>query len=450
MRVLEDFSIQNKISFELLLNKYESFREKLILFDIEKLTNILNDENYGSEILNYIKKIYSRAKKVDQEYKEDIKRSTKILSFIDIHLKKDFLEISKNFIRDIQITNEYSSFLDLEYKKILIVESEDMPSIDKNIYKIEDFFKILSEAQIKLLKFLFILAKVGAYADNKTVIVADDILESIDNKNLINIINLIKIVLERKKPSFLFFTHDFEIFGMVNKILKVNKESSYIISRQEREIYFKNINTKDMTLEEYVRNKKHINHPIQIKILYFLVLCVYGRNLVERTLGDKSDAYIMITSILHLKTNSEEVISNINLIRNLKFLDFFSNDDIREIEEFSKEFSSYFGMVKNVFEYCKKTNIDKIELNIFLSLYGRLYIEEVILKKLTTNITERNTLLSSIKTYQTGALIKKYGNDININALNDYITKFIHINQGLSYLINIDSHILLKLINNIK
>lgn len=298
------------------------------------------------------------------------------------------------------------------------------------------------------------MARIGIYADNKTIILGDDIFDSFDNKNILYVISLLKKTIEFKRPLLMIFTHDIEIFGMLNRSLKIKTTSSFIMSRKLKEIEIKSIDLKNMNLEDYIRTKNNADLTIEMKVLYFFILSINGRNLIERTYGQDHECYITITNLLHIKENSYETILNISKIANFKFLDFFTTQDIKDIEDFSKRFKSYFSMVKNIFEYCKKSNIDKIELNIFFSLYGRLYIENTILKRLSKKGVNVKTLLSGIKTYQTGVLLneykKEYGTDFDINALNDYITKFIHINQGLSYLINIDNKVLLNLINNIK
>lgn len=448
MKILEEHAISKKIPIIEYLRNFSEYKDELKEIDKEKLTIILNENSIRQKLFRFYDEIFQIKRHFRLYYIEEIKENIKIVKHIKNGFKKYFSLLSGFIYHDIFSITQYSSFLNMKYERLYVFESNYKP---KSAYTFEHFINKCSTGQQKLLKFLFILAKIEN-ADRKTIIIGDDIFDSSDNKNFMNIIVLLKKVTEKRRPIILLFTHEFEIFGMINKILKVQETSSYIMHRnkEKHKIEFNSQSIKNLTLEEYLESKIKNNNDIQLKVLYFLVLCIYGRNLVERTLGDKSDIYTMITSLLHLKKNSKKIMSNANLIAKLKFFDNFSNEDIKEIEEFSKKFSNYFSMVKSVFMYCKKANIDKIELNIFLSLYGRLYIEQMIFKKITKNVKERNILLSSIKTYQTGYLLKKYGNDVNINALNDYITKFIHINQGLSYLINIDSKILFKLINNIK
>lgn len=445
IKIIEEHLIKNRIPLNVFLDNCLNYIDDLKKSDDSCLVDILFEEQIRIEIIDFY---VSFLKNINiNSSRNAIKYNNKILDFIEKNYNEDFKSISKSIFYKIDSNLEYSSFLNINYKRAYILEFHQNNS---HTYKIEDFLKKISEGQKKIFKWIFILAKIKIMADNKTIIIADDIFESFDNKNMINVMIAFYKIIKIRKPMLMFFSHDFEIFGLFNKILKVGKGSSFIISRNKKNLTIEPFSIKNMTLEEYIENKNPEKSPIQIKVLYFLVSCIYGRNLVERTLGQKNIYYEKLTSLLHIKINSKETLSKAHEISSLKFLDSFSNEDIQEIENFAKKFSSYYYMVRNIFNFTKTVNIGKIELNIFLSLYGRLCIEQKILKKLSKNVKERNLLLSKITTYQTGYLLNKYGSDVDINILNDYITKFIHINQGLSYLINIDSEYIYKLINNIK
>jgi hypothetical protein len=448
--ILENYGNIKKISTENIINNYEKFKESIFLFDEKRLTDIFSDEKIGKLILDYLKYSYDKSKNIIKDYRNKIKENNKIIEFINENLKKDFLLISDNFIRDIEITTTYNTFLNMNCNSIYLKKKGHHFA---NRYTVEDVIDKSSEGQVKLIKLLFILSKMGIEADNKTIVIADDIFDSFDNKNVINIMKILNKVLSIRKPILIFFTHDFEIFGSFNKFFKIKDESSFFISRDKETLEISNLNVKETTLEEYVVNKITDESPIQIKIIYFLVLSVYGRNLIERTLGQKNIYYESLTSLIHLKLNSLDTISSLEKIADLIFFNSFTVKDIDDIREYSKKFKNYFMMIKSIFTFTQENKIPKIELNIFLSLYARLYIEFIILNDLKKKGVNINNLLLNIKTYQTGYLLNEYkkneGDIIQINALNDYLTKFIHINQGLSYLINIDSGILIKLIKNI-
>jgi energy-coupling factor transporter ATP-binding protein EcfA2 len=449
--ILEHYGNENKISIENIINNYEKFKESIFLFDKTEVTEVLSDEKIGRFILDYLKYSYNKSKNIIKDYKNKIRKNNKIIEFINEHLRKDFLLISDNFIQDMEITNRYNTFLNMNCGSIYLKKKDHHFA---NRYTVEEIIDNSSEGQVKLIKLLFILSKIGIEADNKTIIIADDIFDSFDNKNTINVMKILNKVLSIRRPILIFFTHEFEIFGSFNKIFKINDVSSFFISRDKETLKISNLNVKETTLEEYVTNKLKAEIPIQIKIMYFLVLSVYGRNLIERTLGQKNIYYELLTSLIHLKLNSLDTISTLERIADLNFFNSFTVKDIEDIKEYSKKFKNYFMMIKSIFRFTQENKIPTIELNIFLSLYARLYIEFIILNDLKKKGVNINNLLLNIKAYQTGYLLNEYkkneGDIVQINILNDYLTKFIHINQGLSYLMNIDSGILIKLIKNIK
>lgn len=353
----------------------------------------------------------------------------------------------------INVVTKYNSFFDSTYSEIFIINKKD-----KHI-RLHDFLDNTSEGENKLVKLFFLLSEIKTFSNKETVIIADDIFNSFDNKNIIHIISLIKKIINIEKPIFILFTHDFEIFRIVNKDLNVKTKNSYILRRKNKNIYIENLGVKDGTLEEYIKGEIKIVKSNELSALYFLSCASCIREDVKRLLGSKSNYYKDLTSLLHIKKNSMSVLNDLSLLTTLNYFNIFKDekiDHITGIEFFSKKHTDYFSFLDEIYEYSIKNSIKEFEFNIFLALYGRILIERILLNKLIIIGYNETELLSGITTNQTTKLIELYelytlsAVPMSIINLNKYLTKFIHVSRTFSYLINLDNEILLDLIHLVK
>lgn len=445
IKELENYATQNNIEFGKIL-----YNKNLETEDSTSIINIFKNEKYGIEIINFFRKCFKKINTNKNRCKKIIKENNKNIEVFK-ELKPEFHFLYKDLFKDIIIEKKYNSFLDIEYNEILILNKKEKR------YPLHKFLNYTSEGEKKLIKLFFILTYIKQSANNKTIVIADDVFDSFDNKNVVNTIDLLNNFCLIKKPVLLLFTHDIEIFRVLNKRMKIDKECSYMITRKDTVMKFKAITIKEGTLEEYIQNFIEQEIPVEIKSLYLLCLLVYGRNLVERTFGMDKKYYLKITSLMHIKKDSKKILNKLKIFNKLFFMNIFSKKDILEIQEKTKNFNDYFLFLEHIYEYTKHHDLNDLELNIFFSLYGRILIENTILNKLKDKNIDIKKMLSGITSDQTGALITEYKNNFNVDKkeneiilLNNYITKFIHVNHGLSYLINIDRNILYNLIENVK
>lgn len=416
--------------------------------NISTIKDSLGNKNINKKIQVFMHHIFKRLEKEKRIARKNIKEHNKISKYV-IENENDF-SLCSGICKKILIKTTYNSFLETKIDNIYIMNLKDKEC------ELDVFLKKISEGEVKLIKLYFILVMVRIISKKDSVIVADDIFDSFDNKNIINIVNFMKKIIAYKNPILCLFTHDIEIFRILNKDLEIPKYSSYVLLRKENEIVFQDLSITDGTFEEYIKSSIKNDNSIQEKSLYFIVMLIYGRNLIERTLGSSSHEYQKITSLLHLKNDSDTVMSNLSDFSKIYFMKDFSPEIISEIQDYYNKSNNYFIFLKGIFTFFNVGNLNKLVFNVFLSLYARILIENKVLEALSSNGINIENYLRNIKTNQTGALIDAYkiemGKKLNpsILILNEHIPKFIHINQGLSYLINIDSEILFKLIKNVE
>lgn len=441
---IEKKAIEEKINLKAFLSNYIHHPLK----ESEKLLEILIDNDNKEKILGFLIKVLFKIKDERLRSKREMQKNEKLISELLLE-KYNFELLSNSFLNEIVFEHEYNSFLEMGVHEVFIINRRNIKQ------KLHEFLTKISEGQLKLIKLYFIFSFVKSNADKDTIIIADDIFDSFDNKNILNILILMKKAIDVKKPILISFTHDFEIFKIINKQLKVKSESSKILLRKDNEIFFSPFEITKGTFEEYIKTQIRNSANTEILSLYFIVMLVYSRNLFERTSGVDSVFYKKITSILHVKKDTDLIIPSILERSDFHLMKIFTKNNIEDIQHYYNKHDDFFSFLNGIFVFSKIQNINNLELNIFLSLYARILIENIILKNLKEKGFDIENILSCIKEYQTGELIRMYKrentvHDKHLIALNNYITNFIHIEEGISYLINIDSKVLLKLIDNIK
>lgn len=446
IKSLEDFLIVNKINILDFINEPNNINIE------NNILNILNDSLYNQKIWFFIKECFKKLNSRKEIIKKNNIENNKLVENL-LTLQKEFESLSQSFMNGINVVTKYNSFFDSTYSEIFIINKKD-----KHI-RLHDFLDNTSEGENKLVKLFFLLSEIKTFSNKETVIIADDIFNSFDNKNIIHIISLIKKIINIEKPIFILFTHDFEIFRIVNKDLNVKTKNSYILRRKNKNIYIENLGVKDGTLEEYIKGEIKIVKSNELSALYFLSCASCIREDVKRLLGSKSNYYKDLTSLLHIKKNSMSVLNDLSLLTTLNYFNIFKDekiDHITGIEFFSKKHTDYFSFLDEIYEYSIKNSIKEFEFNIFLALYGRILIERILLNKLIIIGYNETELLSGITTNQTTKLIELYelytlsAVPMSIINLNKYLTKFIHVSRTFSYLINLDNEILLDLIHLVK
>lgn len=414
----------------------------------DNILKIFEDSALSQEIIILLKNVLIRIDKDKKYYKALNTKDNKIIKEFS-KFKKDFEMMSKDIFDEIIIKENFNSFLSAKYHEIFIVNKKGIE------IKISDFIKKISEGQKKLTKLFFILSEISAVCDNKSIIIADDIFDSFDNNNVIHLIALMKKVLDQKKPTILLFTHDFEIFKIINKYMVIDRNDAYIIKRIDEKIKHEQCFVKDGTFEEYIMPELEKSSLTEEKLCFYLLAsaaCI--REDIERLLGSDNDYYLKITSLLHIKKDSKDVINKLEYLFKLKYFNIFTKYKT-SIENYTKTFESYFEILDNIYnKVVEYQDVKELELNVFLAIYGRILIEKKLIEQLKLYGYEENDILAPIKRNQTKYLIEYYKQKTSkkipnsIEELNEYLTKFIHLSRGLSYIINIDSEILLELICN--
>ena len=166
----------------------------------------------------------------------------------------------------------------------------------------DSLLEVLSTGEKKAFYILNIIfeIQVRISSGQKTIMIIDDIADSFDYRNKYAIIQYLKDISEKKNFRQLILTHNFDFFRTVQSRF-VNYGSCFLAKRNEDGIKIepatgiKNVFVKDWKPDFASNPRKRI------------ASIPFMRNLVEYTVGEDSEHFKKLTSLLHIKTDTNSL-----------------------------------------------------------------------------------------------------------------------------------------------
>lgn len=261
-------------------------------------------------------------------------------------------ELEVKNISDIILKNSACS---LKYK--FKDESEVNDNVDKNLLK-----ENLSKGERKAFNILNLIFEIQYRKENniETIFILDDIADSFDYKNKYAIIELLKELNNNGLFHLVILTHNFDFYracaNRLNiKILSVLKDNEISLI----DFYFKKNVFK--SFKERINDSK-----------FFIASIPFARNIIEMTIGDSDNDYLLLTSCLHYKKNTDSI--TISQINNVFTNHINANSNITD----SKYIDLLFDVADNI-----KVGTTEIELHnkLILSIAIRLLFEKKLFNK---------------------------------------------------------------------
>jgi len=201
-------------------------------------------------------------------------------------------------------------YLDIKNKDDVILKDE-VPAIefifkdgeDEKVFKDKkELLEILSTGERRALYILNIIFEVEARKkeENETLFIIDDVADSFDYKNKYAIVEYLKYMSEIDKFFMLILTHNFDFFRTA--------QSRGISSYDQCLIAIKNDSEIKLEQAEYLKNpfiRDWKNYLSDNKKLVSSIPFV--RNIAEYTQGNNNGDYLLLTSVLHVKDNTENL-----------------------------------------------------------------------------------------------------------------------------------------------
>ncbi len=343
-----------------------------------------------------IKELVDKAKSEQTEWEEVIRIFNTRFSHLPFYLK---IKNKDDVILKGDIPTVEFIFRDGENKKVFANK--------------KDLLRILSTGEKRALYVLNIIFEVEARKkeDEITLFIIDDIADSFDYKNKYAIIEYLKYISEIEKFFMIILTHNFDFYRTI--------QSRSIVTYSQCKIALKNEMGIKLERIKYLKNpfindwKKNLGDNKKL-----IASIPFVRNLIEYTQSEDNDDYLLLTSVLHYKDNTNEI--TLNEVKEIfeKYINSitFPNNNLDEkIAE----------LIFNTAEECLTADEGiNLENKIVLSIAIRLKAERF----MKSRITDEQFLidLNSSKN-QMWNLLKKFQEEFNNEKPNIEILKKVNL-----------------------
>ena len=359
------------------LEKYEDFRKKVWLNYISSLVNETTElaKIYESKKAELEKVIYD-AKKEFEIWKDIIKTFNERF-YVPFEIKLVNQE-------DVVLKEETAN-LEFDYKD----PNETPVRKDKN-----SLLSILSKGEQRAFYILQLLFDVESrkQLSQKTLLVLDDIADSFDYKNKYAIIEYIKELHNTPVFKLIILTHNFDFYRTIASRLYLNWKAAYMAIRNDkREITFSEGRYRKDVFSIFKQNIS--NQKIFISIIPFL------RNIIEYIEDSTSTNYKLLTSCLHLKSDTNTI--KCSDILNLIHINFSSTNN-QNIVFGEKPIKELIYETADLIAQENPINEILLENKITLSIAIRLNAEEYMIGKIP------NVSALVITSNQTSELLKHF------------------------------------------
>ena len=378
----------------------DQFKKKVWIRAFLCFENLLNEllDEYDKALLD-LKELREEAKKETTDWKKAL----------DLFVERFYVPFT------IEPSNQEDVILNMELPSFKYIFSDSRGK--KEITK-DSLLNILSTGERRayyILNMIFQIL-VAKQQGKECLIVLDDISESFDYKNKYAIIEYISDISEytdvndEKLFKILLLTHNFDFYRTVaSRITK--RGNSFIAFSDSGKIKFeKGQYTKNIFMNYKTRLKDHYSDNIIVASIPFV------RNLIEYTEGDDNSDYLLLTSVIHYKNDTQSI--TLKQIQDIFNQYWCKNDKVNFAD--GRENELVYDILMQEGE--KITDVEKLEienkliLSMAIRLKAELYMKNRIISDVPNGIDIINEIYS--KKNQSAWLIKGYKKHINDESMN--------------------------------
>ena len=206
--------------------------------------------------------------------------------------------------------------LKVKNREAMVLGQEELPelgfdfkegannSVTKKEVNKETLLRALSNGEKRAFYILNILFEVEARKQDgqKTLFIVDDIAETFDYRNKYAIVQYLKEMVDYRNFQLIILTHNFDFFRtLVNKGVGSYDHSFYARKTDAGVVLSRAKNIKGPFSSNF---KKQLNDNELVRIASIPIM----RNLIEYTQGPKADDYKLLTSLLHMKSDTGDIV----------------------------------------------------------------------------------------------------------------------------------------------
>ena len=355
----------------------------------------------------------------------------------------------------IEPSNQEDVILNQELPSFKYIFSDNRGS--KEIAKeqlIEDVLSTGERRAYYILNMIFQIL-VAQKEGKEKLIIMDDISESFDYKNKYAIIEYINDIASfintsgKKTFRILILTHNFDFYRtLASRITKPG--NSYIAFSDEGEIKFeKGQYTKNI----FGHYKKKLEEGAHDNIVVASIPFV--RNLIEYTEGDENSDYVLLTSLLHYKDDTQNI--TLKQLQDIFNQYWCKKTNVNFAD--GRESELVYDLIMT--EADKITDTEKLEIEnkLILSMAIRLKAELYMKNRILSDVPNGNDIINNIysKKNQSAWLIKAYRDNINdgVMSILDIVAMItpenIHLNSFMfEPILDMSSKKLYEVYQNVK
>lgn len=386
------------------LRKFRSYIEENqeIIKEFADLTNFKK-----KLILNYLAKLKSEFNVLSKLHKDTSEQREKIVQ----EAKKeqdDWKKVIDIFKRrftvpfEVHIKNQEDVILNSEPASLLFKYTDGTGPDDTKLLGGAELQQSLSTGEQRVFYLLNIIFQIETRKklNKNQLVIVDDIADSFDYKNKYAIIEYLKDVLDDPHFFMIVLTHNFDFYKTIKSRLgaKINYQGNWTTTRNSGEI--------ELTIGE----KKDVFPVLRSNYdncdFTFIACIPFVRNLIDFTIGDDNDSYLLLTSLLHMKperagngiTKTEEItVQSVLEIFNSTFQQTKTKENSAIIV-----FDLINSKAEEIYNLADGNPLD-IKFKICISIAIRLKAEKFMISK----IIDPN-FHSHILKKQTGNIVEKY------------------------------------------
>ena len=422
--------IENKPELIVRLNNFRLLKIDLWMSYLKETEGLISEllEFYNTS-KNRLKDIIDEAKIQETEWK----------------LVVDQFNNKFNVPFKLRVENQKDVILNNESPNIKFIYHSrgDIKEIDDNKLK-----SVLSTGEKRALYILNLIFEIEVRKNSgeETLLIIDDIADSFDYKNKYAIIEYLKEILESDVFHMIILTHNFDFFRTVHSRLNINRDDCFMTLKNDSKIklekagYLKNV-------FNYWKTQINRNKSILIASIPFV------RNLIEYTLGEDSQEYKTLTSLLHIKKDRTNPLQDtdsleLNHLQNI-FCSILTNQTFN------------FGNITKIKDvvYLEAERISRLSENndlenkIAISIAIRLKSEEYMIR-----VINDDNFLNTIESNQTFELYNEYKRRNPMSSNLKYLAQVnlmtpenIHLNSFMyEPILDMSDRHLIDLFNSIK
>ena len=338
------------------------------------------NESVYEDLLTKYREVKLRRQQIEAEAR---KERTQWETAIDLFNERFFVPFKLVAKNKAAVTLGHDAMLDLTYT---FHDGEEEAVVEHS-----ELLRALSQGEKKALYILNVIFEIEVRRQNrqKTLFVVDDIADSFDYKNKYAIIQYLQDISDGPEFKQIILTHNFDFFRTVNGRF-VSYDACLMASKVGSEIELSPaVGIRNPFLRDW---KAHLFEDGQRRVASIS----FARNLIEHTRGETDPDYLRLTSLLHWKSDSEQIRQ--------KDLDAIYRGLFRETGEFANGDEAVVDLITREANDCLNgRNRIKLEHKIVLAIAIRLEAERFMVQTIADD-----TFVDAIEANQTPRLLKRF------------------------------------------